>query len=77
MLKRIVSAVLWFAVTGSAFNYLTLFMGIPPVTGLIAAGCVSLFVGVDPLHVFWPVSSPATAIDDIRRFSPPAVESTL
>ena len=55
MVKRIASTVLWFLALGAASEYATLIAGVPPVLGLVIAGAVSAFVGLDPLHLLWTV----------------------
>lgn len=54
MVKRLASVLLWFIATGWAFNYLSLLLGTPSILGLVLAGGVSAFVGVDPMRLFWP-----------------------
>lgn len=56
MVKRLASVLLWFIATGWAFNYLSLILGTPSILGLVLAGGVSAFVGVDPKRLFWPVT---------------------
>ena len=54
MVKRIATALLWFIAAGWGFNYLSLLFGTPPILGLVLAGGMSAFVGVDPMRLFWP-----------------------
>jgi hypothetical protein len=60
MIKRIASTVLWFLALGAASEYATLIAGVPPVLGLLFAGAVSAFVGLDPLHLLWTVWDKST-----------------
>jgi hypothetical protein len=52
MVKRALAALLWFIAADSAFNLLNLFLGAPTVVGLIVAGGVGAFVGVDGMRLF-------------------------
>jgi hypothetical protein len=58
MVKRIVSSALWFIAAGWGFNLLSLTTGAPPIAGIAFAAAVAAFVGLDPLHLFWPVKAP-------------------
>jgi hypothetical protein len=55
MVKRIAATFLWFVSLSAASEYATLIAGVPPVLGLVVAGAVSAFVGLDPLNLFWTV----------------------
>jgi len=59
MVKRIASATLWFIAAGWGFNLLGLITGTPPVMGFAFGAAVGAFVGIDPLHLFWPVKAAA------------------
>jgi hypothetical protein len=59
MVKRIASATLWFIAAGWGFNLLGLITGTPPVMGVAFGAAVGAFVGIDPLHLFWPVKAGA------------------
>ena len=63
MVKRIACSVLWFLAVGWGFNYLSAIMGASPVIDMAIAAAVGAFVGIDPLHLFWPapVASPASS----------------
>ena len=54
MVKRILSASLWFFAAGWGFNLLSVVTGAPPVAGIAFGAAVAAFVGLDPLHLFWP-----------------------
>ena len=71
MVKRIASASLWFLAVGWGFNYLSAITGVSPVIGMAIAAALSAFVGLDPLHLFWPerISSPATRTRHIAQVS--------
>jgi hypothetical protein len=56
MFKRIASATLWFIAAGWGFNLLGLITGTPPVMGAVFGAAVAAFVGIDPMHLFWPVT---------------------
>jgi hypothetical protein len=62
MVKRIVSASMWFLAAGWGFNLLSLMTGVPPVAGIAFGAAVAAFVGLDPLHLFWPVKAPTPAV---------------
>lgn len=66
MVKRLASATLWFIATGWAFNYLSAFIGMPSILGLVLSGAVAAFVGFDPLHVVWPVRDDARTRRTVR-----------
>jgi hypothetical protein len=53
MVKRVVSAALWFLAVGSAFEYVTMITGLSSIVGVVVAASVSAFFGLDPLHVIW------------------------
>lgn len=53
MVKRAVAVILWFIAIGWAFNYVSLLLGTPSILGLVLAGGVSAFIGVDPMRLFW------------------------
>ena len=59
MVIRILSSSLWFIAAGWGFNLLSQVTGAPPVAGIAFAAAVATFVGVDPLHLFWPVKAQA------------------
>ena len=59
MVKRIASAALWFVAAGWGFNLLGLITGTPPVLGIAFGAAVGAFVGMDPLHLFWPLKAAA------------------
>ena len=65
MVKRIVSAALWFVAAGWGFNLLGLMTGTPSVMGLAFGAAVAAFVGIDPLHLFWAVKAPAVPARDV------------
>ena len=60
MVKRIAATFLWFISLSAASEYATLIAGVPPVLGLLVAGAVSAFVGLDPLHLLWTVRDKST-----------------
>lgn len=59
MVKRVASVALWFLAVGWAMNYVTLILGIPSIIGIAVAAVVSAVVGLDPLHLIWPVPEKA------------------
>jgi hypothetical protein len=59
MVKRIASGTLWFIAAGWGFNLLGLITGTPPLAGFAFGAAVGVFVGMDPLHLFWPVEAAA------------------
>lgn len=67
----------WFIATGWAFNYLSLFIGIPADLGLFLAAGVSAFVGFDPLHLMWPVREKVPATRTVLADSSHAITSNL
>jgi hypothetical protein len=54
MVKRVGSSALWFLSVGWGFNLFATFAGVPELPGLIVAGAVAVFVGIDPMGLFWP-----------------------
>jgi hypothetical protein len=54
MANRIASAVLWFIAVGWAFNFLTAYLNVSPLIGLLVAGASSTFIALDPVHQLWP-----------------------
>jgi hypothetical protein len=64
MVKRIASATLWFIAVGWGFNLLGLITGTPPIMGFAIGIVAGAFVGIDPLHLFWPVEAPAAPARD-------------
>ena len=76
MAKRIASTTIWFLAAGWALNYVTLLMGAPSIVGLVVAAAISALIGLDPLHVVWPVgeASPKSATADAGP-APHAVHS--
>ena len=71
MVKRIASSVLWILAVGWGFNYLSAITGTSPAIGLAIAAAVGTFVGIDPLHLFWPqrAASPTTRARDSVQVS--------
>lgn len=67
MVKRVAATFLWFISLSAASEYATLIAGVPPVLGLLVAGAVSAFVGLDPLHLLWSVRDKST---DAPRSAP-------
>ena len=61
MVKRIASATLWFVAVGWGFNLLGLITGTPPIMGFAVGIVAGAFVGIDPMHLFWPVKAQAVA----------------
>ena len=62
MVKRIAASALWFFAVSWGFNIVNAMTGFSPVLGMAIAAAVGTFVGLDPLHLFWPVQAalPAT-----------------
>jgi hypothetical protein len=60
MVKRLASVTIWFLSVGWAFNYVSAITGMSPILGIAVAAAVSAFVGLDPLHLIWPVASTAS-----------------
>jgi hypothetical protein len=54
MVKRVAAAVFWFIAITWGYNYLGYYLGMPFLGGPVIAAAVSLFAGLDPLHVVWP-----------------------
>jgi hypothetical protein len=72
MWKRVLSAGMWLFVIAWAWNYAAWLFGVPEALGPIVGAAVALFVGTDPLHLFFaaPRRSTATAssalVPDLR-----------
>ena len=49
---------MWFLSAGWGFNFVAALPGVSQLPGLAAAVAIALFVGIDPLHLFWPVREP-------------------
>jgi hypothetical protein len=62
MTRRIAASALWFLAVGWGFNYLSAITGVSPILGMAIAGAVGTFVGIDPLHLFWPVQAALPAM---------------
>ncbi len=58
MVKRVASLGLWFIAVGWGLNLFAAVAGVSQVPGLAFAAAVAAFVGLDPLHLFWPVARP-------------------
>lgn len=54
-------------------DYLSAIVGAPPVLGLALSAAISTFVGIDPLHLFWP--APATSM--VARTGEPLIVSGI
>ena len=67
MVKRVAATFLWFMSLSAASEYATIIAGVPPLLGLVVAGAVSAFVGLDPLHLLWTVPDQWT---DAERSAP-------
>jgi len=66
MVKRIFSGVTWFIAVGWGVNLLSLVTGTPQILGIALGVAVGTFVGMDPLHLIWPVRAeapPTLALD--------------
>ena len=59
MAKRIASSIIWFLAVGWGFNYISSITGVSPLIGMVLGVSIGAFVGMDPLHVFWPVTTKA------------------
>jgi hypothetical protein len=70
MVKRLSSVALWFIAVGWGFNLLGLITGTPPIVGIVVGAAVAAFVGIDPLHLFWPIKAPALVAP--AKDAPPA-----
>jgi hypothetical protein len=55
MVKRIAASTLWFFAVCWGFNIVSAMTGFSPILGMAIAAAVGAFVGIDPLHLFWPV----------------------
>ena len=55
MVKRIAASALWFFAVCWGFNIVSAMTGFSPILGMAIAAAVGAFVGIDPLHLFWPV----------------------
>ena len=65
MVKRIASAGLWLFTVSWAFNFISLFTGMPQLFGLVVAVAAAAFVGLDPLGVIWPASKTADRAEPV------------
>ena len=61
MVKRITASALWFFAVCWGFNIVSAMTGFSPILGMAIAGAVCTFVGIDPLHLFWPVQAALSA----------------
>jgi hypothetical protein len=59
MVKRVASAVLWLFAVVWGFNFVSAITGAPSIIGLALGVAVAVFVGMDPVHLFWPVRAAA------------------
>jgi hypothetical protein len=59
MVKRIFSGVMWFIAVGWGVNLLSLVTGTTQILGIALGAAVGTFVGMDPLHLIWPVRAEA------------------
>jgi hypothetical protein len=66
MVKRIGVSVMWLLAVGWGMNYVSAALGTEPIIGLTLSLALALFIGVDPFHLFWPISTP-TAVANIRE----------
>jgi hypothetical protein len=62
MVKRIAASALWFLAVGWGFNYVSAITGVSPILGMAIAAAFGTFVGIDPLHLFWPVQAALPAM---------------
>ena len=64
MVKRAATALLWLFAVAWGFNLISAVSGIPPTIGPAIALAIAALVGVDPLHLIWPVTErPPTGAD--------------
>jgi len=54
MIKRVAVAFLWLLAVGWGMNYVSVIFGTSPIFGLALSAAIAAFVGIDPLHLFWP-----------------------
>jgi hypothetical protein len=54
MIKRVGVSFLWLLAVGWGMNYVSFIVGTPPIFGLALGGAIAVFVGIDPLRLFWP-----------------------
>lgn len=62
MFKRTLAAVLWFLAVSALWNAVAFFAGWPDAISPILGVGAALFVGADPLHLFWPARPKATMV---------------
>lgn len=67
MVKRVAASILWLLGVGWGMNYLSVLAGTSPIFGLALSAAIAAFVGIDPLHLFWP--APARTV--VARTSEP------
>lgn len=70
MTKRVAASVLWFVTAGWGMNFVAALLGAPQLPGLAAAVAIALFVGIDPLHLFWPVREPQARASGFEKAPP-------
>ncbi len=56
MVKRAVSVPLWFFAGWTLYNLVAFVTGAPQYAGPVIGLALAAFVGLDPLHLFWPVA---------------------
>jgi hypothetical protein len=70
MTKRVAASVLWFVSPGWGMNFVAALLGAPQLPGLVLAAGVASFVGIDPLHLFWPVREPQARASGFEKAPP-------
>jgi hypothetical protein len=53
MVKRATAGLLWFVATMWLFNFANAFFGVPSNVGFLVAAGFGLFIGGDPLKLYW------------------------
>jgi hypothetical protein len=70
MTKRVAASVLWFVSVGWGMNFVGALLGVPQLPGLLLAAGVAALVGIDPLHLFWPVREPQARASGFEKAPP-------
>ncbi len=54
MIKRALSALLWFVAASYTWNVIAWVTDLPVLAGPVVAVAVAAFIAVDPMHRIWP-----------------------
>jgi hypothetical protein len=77
MVKRVASAVLWLFAVVWGFNFVSAITGAPSIIGLALGIAVAVFVGMDPMHLFWPVRAAVVAPTRAAAPAPGAMQTQV